>query len=53
MLGGRLTVASSELLSECKECVRVLGPAAALDLRDCGVKCASDYSAVAIRSTRR
>ncbi len=44
---------SCELLSECKECVRALGAAAALELRDCGVKCTAEFSAVAARSLRR
>jgi hypothetical protein len=49
----RVAVVSCELLSECKECVRTLGSAAFLELRDCDVKCASEHSAVASRSPLR
>jgi hypothetical protein len=45
-----VAVGACELVSECKECVRAVGSAAALELRDCGVKCDSEYSAVAARS---
>ena len=55
MLGapGSLSLLASELYSDCKECARAVGGAALLELRDCCVKCSSEFSGIVARCCAR